>query len=105
MPDKYEREIEDILRNLRPTEPKARIGRVPRRPDIRPGKSMPPLIFPEWCLIIAFLAALLAGGWAYVNGGGNLLTGFIALIGAVCIALVALSSFIIKQHSSPSNWR
>lgn len=105
MPDKYEREIEELLRNLKRTEPKAGVGRVRRWAGARLGKPTPQLTFSEWCLLIAIIAALSAGGWAYANGGGNLITGFIALIGGVCVALVALSSFIMKQHSSSSTWR
>jgi len=38
-------------------------------------------------------------------GGGNLITGFIGLIGAAWVALVALSSFVAKQHSPSTRWR
>ena len=99
MPDKYEREIEDILRRQGDWNKR-------RRSSARRSTSVPPLTFPEQCLAIAIIAALVSGGWAYAIGGGNLITGIIALIGAVCVALVALSSFIMKQRSSPYNrWR
>lgn len=101
MPDKYEREIEDILRNLKRNEPKAR----GYRPGIRSGKSMLPFNFSEWCLVIAVIAALASGGWAYANSGGNLVTGLIALIGMICVALVALSSFMVRHNSTSSPWR
>jgi len=55
-------------------------------------------------LVIALVAALVGGGWAYANGGGNLLTGFLGLIGAACVALVALSSFLVKQRPSSTRW-
>lgn len=98
MPDRYEREIEDILRRQGDWNKR-------RRPAPRRSTSIPPLTFSERCLAIAIIAALVSGGWAYANGGGNLITGIIALIGAVCVALVALSSFIVKQRSSPYRWR
>src|SRR5260370_2347353 len=41
----------------------------------------------------------------YANGGGNLITGFLGLIGAACVAFVALSSFIVKQRPSSTRWR
>src|SRR5690348_3362071 len=96
MPDRYEREIEDILRRQGDWNRRRSIG--PRR-----SSSIPPFTFSERCLAIAIIAALVGGGWAYALGGGNLITGIIAVIGAVCVALVALSSFIEKRRSSPYN--
>src|SRR5258707_8429428 len=100
MPNKYEREIEKILRNLERTERKARFGQrinnLPRRaPGASRSVSLPRLGFTEWCLIIALVAALAAGGWADANDA-TLITGAIAVIGAVCILLVALSNFLPK---------
>src|SRR5437879_13821173 len=62
MPNKYEREIEEILRNLERTEPKGGSGqrvnrRAPRKPGVSRGFSLPRLSFPEWCLLIALSAA------------------------------------------------
>jgi hypothetical protein len=106
MPDKYEREIEEIFRNLERTQPKAGFGqkfsgRLHRKVSAR--RSMPPfrLDFSQWCLAIACVAALGAGGWAYAHGS-DLLTGIIGLIGAVCIVFVALSPFVVRQRSSSS---
>lgn len=98
MPDRYEREIEDILRKQ---------GGWNRRRSMGPRRrtSIPPFTLSERCLAIAIIAALVAGGWAYANGGGNLITGIIALVGAVCVALVALSSFIERQRPSSYNRR
>lgn len=100
MPDKYEREIEDILRNLKNKETRPGLGPVPRRasaPRRLPGLGPD---FATKCLLIAVIAGLVGGGWAYALGEGNVLTGLIALVGAVCIALVALSSFITKERPS-----
>jgi hypothetical protein len=105
MPDKYEREIEDILRNIKSKEPEAGLRPIRRRASARRSSFAPQRNFPEWCLIIAIVAALLGGGLAYALGGGNIITGLIALVGAVCLALVALSSFIEKQRPSSSRWR
>jgi hypothetical protein len=101
MSNKYEREIEEILRNLERTEPKASFGQRRARRKTGPRRSMPSLRlnFSEWCLAIAIIAALASGGWAYANGG-NVITGIIALIGVVCVALVALSFYIARPHSS-----
>jgi hypothetical protein len=108
MPNKYEREIEEILRNLERTEPKARFGqrvseRMRRKPQARRSMSLPRLSFAEWCLISAFVAALAAGGWAQAHNAADVITGIIALIGAVCLVLVAISNFVVKpRRQSPS---
>ncbi len=108
MPNKYEREIEEILRNLERTEPKARFGQrvskhMRRKPHVRRTVSLPRLSFAEWCLIIAFAAALAAGGWAQAHGAADVITGAIALLGAVCLVLVAISNFLMKpRHQSSS---
>ena len=110
MPDKYEREIEEIFRNLERTQPQAGLGqkfggRLHRKASAR--RSMPPfrLNFSQWYLAIACVAALGAGGWAYAHGSGDLLTGIISLIGAVCILFVAISPFVVRQRSSSSTRR
>src|SRR5258708_172833 len=98
MSNKYEREIEEILRNLERNEPKGRFGLRPQKPPRRPvetppGMTLPQLSFSEWCLLLALAAGLAAGGWAYANGA-SFITGAIALAGAVCVLLVALSNFL-----------
>lgn len=110
MPNKYEREIEEILRNLEHTEPKAGLGqrlggRLRRRPQNRihaRKRSLPSLNFstPEWFLIIAWIAGLIGGGWAYAHGRADTFTGIVALIGAVCLILLLLSTFTSRSRSS-----
>lgn len=107
MPNKYEREIEEILRNLERTEPKAGLGqriskRMRRQPGMRRGLSLPQLSFAEWCLAIALVAALVAGGWAYALKGGTIITGVIALIGAIFVLLVAIANFLPKPRYQSS---
>ena len=101
MPDKYEREIAEIFRNLERTQPQAGFGqkfggRLHHKASAR--RSIPPLRlnFSQWCLAMACVAALGAGGWAYAHGSGDLLTGIIGLIGAVCIVFVAISPFVVR---------
>src|SRR5947209_14951459 len=77
MPNRYEREIEEILRNLETTEPKPGLGqrfgeRLRRKPDYRvkpPRRSFPSLHLrtSEWFIILAVIAALVAGGYAYAR--------------------------------------
>jgi hypothetical protein len=108
MPNKYEREIEEILRNLEQTEPKAGLGqkfgeRFRRRPDRRMNTRRRSFLsfnfgVAEWCLIIACSAALLAGGWAYAQQEANVYTGILAVIGAVCLALIVLIPFLYRSR-------
>ncbi len=110
MPNKYEREIEEILRNLERTEPKASLGqrfggRLRRKSGSRTKvrkRGFPSLNFgiSEWCLVIAWCAALFAGGWAFAQGSADIVTGTVALIGAVCLALIVLLPFVSRSRYS-----
>ncbi len=110
MPNKYEREIEEILRNLEHSEPKAGAGpRIRRRPEnsIRPRqRSLPSLNFgvPEWLLLIAVAAALIAGGFAYTQEPG-IVTGILAIVGAVCLFLLILTPFLLRSRRPTQSTR
>jgi len=107
MPNKYEREIEEILRNLERTEPKAGLGqklggRFRRRSGPRMNvrkRSFPSLNFSisEWFLVIACCAALFAGGWAFSHGT-DVVTGSVALAGAICLAIVIILPFLSRSR-------
>jgi hypothetical protein len=95
MPNKYEREIEEILRNMEQTEPRPslrdrlnmRKRRPPKRPEmLRPRTASPPvrltLSASEWYFLVGLLLGLIAAAWAYVHDGeGTPLTGFLAVLG------------------------
>ena len=109
MPNKYEREIEEILRNLESTEPKQGLGqkfgeRLRRKPNERvkpPRRSLPSLHFrtPEWLVVIAVITALISGGYAYANDGqATIVTGILAIVGMSCLLLLALSQFIFRSR-------
>jgi len=107
MPNKYEREIEEILRNMERTEPKQGLGkklggRIRRKSDSRSnvrrrGEISLHFGVSEWCLAIAVCAALFAGGWAYAHGA-DIFTGAIAVIGAVCLAVVIILPFMSRSR-------
>jgi hypothetical protein len=110
MPNRYEREIEEILRNLEHTEPKSgpKFGKRPRR---GPGDRMPRqqrrfvsfhFSASEWLLIIAVVAALVAGGYAYAQRTADLVTGIIAAIGILCLILVAISQVLFRPRRARS---
>ena len=112
MPNKYEREIEEILRNMEQTEPRPTLGqklsgRMRRKSGNRsrtPKRSLPSfsLSIPEWLLVIAIAAALIAGGYAYAQERATIVTGIVAVVGAVCVLLVVLSPFFSANRSTQS---
>ena len=112
MPNKYEREIEEILRSLDQSAPKPRLSqRLRRKTAARPRgqqRGLPTFNFglSEWCLIIAWVAALIAGGWAFAqhNVNGDLITGSIALISLGCLVMVVILAFM-PQSRYPGHTR
>jgi hypothetical protein len=116
MPNRYEREIEEILRNLEHTEPKAIRGqrsntRTQRGPSpsprIRRQRRQISLSFSatEWLLIIAVVAALIAGGYAFTlqsAGPGGIFTPILVAISLVCLILVALSYYLFRPRGPKS---
>jgi hypothetical protein len=117
MPNRYEREIEEILRNLEQSEQKPGLGqrfseRLRRRPSsvvrTRQRKSFS-LHFGivEWLLIILVGTALLAGGYAYANRMADVFSGVLAAVGIVCLILIAASHFLFgpRRRSSVQSTR
>ncbi len=105
MPNRYEREIEEILRNMERTEPKPsfreRLNMRMRPPSKHPESMRPRPARPsinlnfstsEWCFIVGIFLGLVAAGIAYTNGlEGNVLTGFLALLAFICIIMGIVS--------------
>jgi hypothetical protein len=106
MPNRYEREIEEILRNLEHTEPatsrksseRPRPRTVPR-PRPRPKNNISfSLSTVEWFLITSIVLALLSGGYAYI-AGPNIVTGVIAIGSFLFLLLVAFSHFVLRPQN------
>ncbi|WP_376795627.1 hypothetical protein [Thermogemmatispora sp.] len=97
MPNRYEREIEEILRNLEQSESQgSRWSRFPgrsrggrRRRLSLPRWRMPTLTWTldasQWFLLLSIVAALIAGGFAYALEGPGLFTGLMAIVSLVCL--------------------
>ena len=111
MPNRYEREIEEILRNLEQTEPKQGLGqkfsgRLRRRSGPQRSVRQPFFSFnfsvAEWLLIIGVLTALVAGGYSYLQGMADTLTGILAVVSIVCVILVALSQLMLRPQGVQS---
>lgn len=115
MPNKYEREIEEILRNMEATEAKPGLGqkfgeRMRRKPVARSKprrRGLPSLKFrsSEWFILIAVVSALIAGGYAYANNGNaTLVTGLLVIVGIICLILVVLSPFLARSRQSSQSF-
>ena len=115
MPNKYEREIEEILRNMERTEPKASLGqkfggRLRQRSD-QPMNARRPrsLSFnfnfstSGWLLIIAWVGALIAGGYAFAVGEPNLITGILAIVATISLIVIVLLPFVSRRYPTQSS--
>ncbi len=112
MPNRYEREIEEILRNLEQTDPKARVGqkfggRLRRKPAprVRPRQrsNFSLRLTPDWLLVVTIGVALIAGGYAYITGP-NVVTGFLAIVSFICVLLVAFSQFVFRPRRQSARY-
>jgi len=112
MPNRYEREIEEILRSLEPNESRPGSGQKlnkrirgksgPRAP-MRQHRPISIQFSPtEWLLIVTVIGALIGGGYAYAIGGGNVITLVLSLISFVCFMIVAFSYFLLRERSPRS---
>ncbi|EFH86196.1 hypothetical protein [Ktedonobacter racemifer] len=118
MPNKYEREIEEILRNLELSDSPGSGGKRSERRSSSPKKERPPRgprfrgfswnFSPnEWFLLSAIVAALLGGGYAYATPTheANFITGLLAIVGMICIVCVALTNFVSPRSGSAQRAR
>ena len=112
MPNRYEREIEEILRNMEQTDSKPGFGqrwggRWRRRSGVRRPRPQSPAFslhfsVAEWLLITTIIAALIAGGYEFVHKVPDLFSTFVALVGVICLILVALSQFLFVPRRPQS---
>ena len=95
MPDKYMREIEEILRNIERTEPRNDPGERIRpfaRPPRRRSFSLPQLELPVTLILLGIALALVGSGLAYYQMSPTLASGLIAVAGfALFVAGLALT--------------
>jgi hypothetical protein len=100
MPERYEREIEDILRNTERTGPKrsmrerlhlGRRGQAGRPEPMRSRSARSArhlnVSTSEWCLLGGIVLGLVAAGIAYTGGSGNALSGTLAVLAFLCLLL------------------
>jgi hypothetical protein len=116
MPNKYEREIEEILRNMERTEPRQGLGERIRsfntpRPRPRPSPRIA-LDQSELFMVVGICLALIGAAIAfykqgYPTGVLGVLTGAAAILGFLCIVLgLALGWWArFRGSASAPSWR
>ena len=92
MPNRYQREIEEILSRMEESEPRRGRGdrihplqRPPTRARVRRTWRVP---LPELLLLLSIALTLIATGLAFYNGSADLITG---IIGAVALILFVVA--------------
>ncbi|HEX8997020.1 MAG TPA: hypothetical protein VF812_13415 [Ktedonobacterales bacterium] len=93
MPNRYEREIEEILNKMEESEPRRGLGdriRPLQRPPSRArSRSQVHVAFPEMLMLISIVLTLIAVGVAYFLGAADIVTGAIGMV-ALLLFVVAL---------------
>jgi Flp pilus assembly protein TadB len=104
MPNRYEREIEEILRNLEQPEAKVKPGagqkfgeRFNRKQSSRVRTRQPRLSVilssSERLLLVAIGAALISGGYAYLTRSQDIISLIFALISVICLIVLLSMQF------------
>src|SRR5260370_25526296 len=112
MPNRYEREIEEILRNLDRTEPKAglsdRLRAFNQRP--KPERTRPSfrlsLTRTEVLFLLGIACALIAAGIRFYFQGANTVSGAFAVVAFVAIFLALVYEWSDRFRGAPPKvWR
>ena len=94
MPNRYQREIEEILNRMEESEPQPRgPGARPRPMRRPPTRSLPSIhiALSPLLLLVSVALTLIATGWAFYDGAANLLTG---AIGAAALIVFIIGMFV-----------
>lgn len=93
MPNRYQREIEEILSRMEEDTPRRGLGdriRPLRRPPER-ARSLPTLHIPfvNLMIIVSVILAMIAAGIAFYTGDADLISGIVGMV-ALVLFVVAL---------------
>jgi len=107
MPHKYEREIEEILKNMQRNEPESGARERSRgfpRPagGLRLGLSAAELLL---LLGIAFALAGVCAMWFEGNRGGTLVSGILGIVGFILFIAGLIVAFQAARRPPPPAWR
>lgn len=109
MPNRYEREIEEILSRMEESEPRKGLGdriRPFRRPARPRGLPTPHIALMELLFLLAIVFILIASGLAYYDNAPSPVSGAIGMVGLTffVVALVAGWRERFRPSSQP-RWR
>lgn len=108
MPNRYEREIEEILRNLEQAEPRPGGQKFAERLRRKPGARVRQprfslhLSLQERLLLTALIAAFIAGGYAYLTQHSDLFSLVLSFVAFVCIILLVCSYYLFQPRRAQS---
>ena len=113
MPNRYEREIEEILTRMEESEPRKGLGdrirpfrRRPARPRGLPTLDLPHIPLMEFLLLLAIFLILFAAGLAFYDGETTPLSGWIGLAGLVIFFMALVAGWRDRfRPSPPPQWR
>jgi hypothetical protein len=110
MPNRYEREIEEILSRMEESEPRRGFGdriRPLQRPPSR-ARSLPSfnISFIEILMLLSIFLTMIATGIAYFNGVADLITGIIGVVALVLFVVALVVGWRDRFRPQPkSQWR
>jgi len=110
MPNRYEREIEEILSRMEEDAPRRGLGdriRPLQRPPTR-ARSLPSIhiAFVELLLLISIILTMVAAGIAYFNGVADLTAGIIGVVALVLFVLALVVGWRDRfRPPSKPQWR
>lgn len=112
MPNRYEREIEEILRNIDQTEPKQGLGdrlRAFNRPRPAPVRRRPSLSLTrtELLLLLGIALALASAGVAYYRNSPDIMSFVLGVLAFITIAWALGAEWWTRYRGPQSgrNWR
>ncbi len=112
MPNRYEREIEEILNRMEESEPHKGLGdRIrpfrPRRRPARPrGLPTPHIALMELLFLLAIVFILIASGLAFYEGAATVISGAIGAVGLLLFVVALVTGWRDRfRHPSQSQWR
>jgi hypothetical protein len=109
MPNRYEREIEEILSRMEESEPRKGLGdriRPFRRPARPRGPQAPQIALLELLLLFAIVLILVAAGFAFYDGAPSPISGLIGLAGLVLFVVALVVGWRDRfRPSSKPQWR
>jgi hypothetical protein len=113
MPNRYEREIEEILNRMEESEPHKGLGdrirpfrRRPARQRGLPRLEAPHIPLMEFLLLVAIFLILLAAGLAFYDGDTTPLSGWIGLAGVILFFVALVAGWRDRfRPAPPPQWR